>query len=138
VIAYVDSSVVVRYLLLQPNRLADLTSCEQLVTSQLTQLECLRTLDKARIEERLVPDEIIARSAALFSQLRRMRRVAVSRSILDRGGSSLPLPVKALDAIHLATALQFREREEPDLLFATHDRQQGRAALALGFQVIGL
>ena len=75
---------------------------------------------------------------ALFSQLRRMRRVAVSRSILDRGGSSLPLPVKALHAIHLATALQFREREEPDLLFATHDRQQGKAALALGFQVIGL
>jgi predicted nucleic acid-binding protein len=138
VIAYVDSSVLVRYVLLQPNRLARLTSFEQLVTSQVTQLECLRTLDKARIEERLVPDEIVARSAALFSQLRRMRRVAVSRSILDRGGSSFPLPVKALDAIHLATALQFREREQPDLMFATHDRQQGRAALAMGFQVIGL
>jgi len=138
VIAYVDSSVVLRYVLLQPDRLAGLSSFEQLVTSQVTPLECLRTLDKARIEERLVPDEIIARSAALFSQMRRMRRVAVSRSILDRGGSSFPLPVKALDAIHLATALLFREREQPDLLFATHDRQQGRAALAMGFEVIGL
>ena len=137
-IAYLDSSVVLRYVLLQPDRLAGLSSFEQLVTSQVTQLECLRTLDRARIEERLVPDEIIARSAALFSQMRRMRRVAVSRSILDRGGSSFPLPVKALDAIHLATALLFREREQPDLLFATHDRQQGRAALAMGFEVIGL
>jgi len=62
----------------------------------------------------------------------------VSRSILDRGGSSFPLPVKALDAINLATALLFREREQPDLLFATHDRQQGRAALAVGFEVFGL
>ena len=43
-----------------------------------------------------------------------------------------------MDAIHLATALQFREHEQPDLMFATHDRQQGRAALAMGFQVIGL
>ena len=137
-IAYVDSSVLVRYVLLQANRLAGLASFEQLVTSQVTQLECLRTLDKARIEDRLVPDEIIARSAALFSQLRRMRRVAVSRSILDRGGSSFPLPVKALDAIHLATALQFREREQPDLMFATHDRQQAGAAVAMGFEVIGL
>ena len=137
-IAYVDSSVLVRYVLLQPNRLAGLASFEQLVTSQVTQLECLRTLDKARIEDRLIPDEIIARSAALFSQLRRMRRVAVSRSILDRGGSSFPLPVKALDAIHLATALQFREREQPDLMFATHDRQQAKAAVAMGFEVIGL
>ena len=137
-IAYLDSSVVLRCVLLQPDRLAGLSAFEQLVTSQVTQLECLRTLDRARIEERLVPDEIIARSAALFSQMRRMRRVAVSRSILDRGGSSFPLPVKALDAIHLATALLFREREQPDLLFATHDRQQGRAALAMGFEVIGL
>ena len=137
-IAYLDSSVVIRFLLLQPNRLPGLSSFEQLVTSQVTQLECLRTLDKARIEEHLGPDEILARSAALFSQLRRMRRVAVSRSILDRGGSSFPLPVKTLDAIHLATALQFREREQPGLMFATHDRQQGRAALAMGFEVIGL
>jgi predicted nucleic acid-binding protein len=138
VIAYVDSSVLVRFVLLQPDRLADLTSFQELVTSQVTQLECLRTLDKARIEERLAPDEMVARSAALFSQLRRMRRVAVSRSILERGGSSFPLPVTALDAIHLATALQFREREQPDLMFATHDQQQGRAALAVGFRVIGL
>ena len=68
-IAYVDSSVVVRFVFLQPNRLTELPSFEELVTSQVTQLECLRTLDKARMEEPLGPDEVIARSAALFSQL---------------------------------------------------------------------
>ena len=74
----------------------------------------------------------------MFAQLRRMRRLGVSRSVLTRAGESLPLPVKTLDAIHLATALQWRERRAPDLVFATHDRQLGRAASALGFPVIGV
>jgi hypothetical protein len=67
-----------------------------------------------------------------------MSKIAVARSVLDRAGSSFPLPVKTLDAIHLATALQLRERRYQELVFATHDRQQGRAAAALGFEVIGL
>jgi predicted nucleic acid-binding protein len=138
VIAYVDSSVVVRFVLNEPGRLVELVSVDEKLTSQLTQLECLRALDRARIAEGLEPDVILARSLVLFEHLRRMKRVAVSRAVLDRGGQAFPLPVKALDAIHLATALQLRERGRPDLVFATHDRRQGKTALALGFPVIGL
>jgi len=122
----------------QPNRLVELETCTQRLTSLLTQLECLRAIDKARLDEGLDQDEILARRLVLFQQLRRMSRIAVARSVLDRAGSSFPLPVKTLDAIHLATALQLRERRYHELVFATHDRQQGRAAAALGFEVIGL
>ena len=137
-IAYVDSSVVSRVVMRQPNRLVELETCTQRLTSLLTQLECLRAMDKARLDEGLDQDEILARRLVLFQQLRRMSRIAVARSMLDRAGSSFPLPVKTLDAIHLATALQLRERRYHELVFATHDRQQGRAAAALGFEVIGL
>jgi len=138
VIAYVDSSVLCRVVMCQANRLQELETCSQRLTSLLTQLECLRAIDKARLDEGLDDDEILARRLVLFEQLRRMGRVAVARSLLDRAGSSFPLPVKALDAIHLATAMQLRERRYRELVFATHDRQQGRAALALGFEVVGL
>jgi hypothetical protein len=138
VIAYVDSSVICRVVMRQPNRLVELEACSQSLTSLLCTLECLRAIDKARLDEGLDQDEILARRLVLFQQLRRMSKVAVSRSVLDRAGSSLPLPVKALDSIHLATALQLRERRYADLVFATHDRQQGLAALALDFEVIGL
>jgi len=138
VIAYVDSSVVSRVVMRQPNRLVELETCTQRLTSLLTQLECLRAMDKARLDEGLDQDEILARRLVLFQQLRRMSKIAVARSVLDRAGSSFPLPVKTLDAIHLATALQLRERRYRELVFATHDRQQGRAAAALGFEVIGL
>lgn len=137
-IVYVDSSVVCRVVMCQPDRLVHLEADALRLTSQLTQLECLRAIDKARLDEGLDQDEILARRLALFQQLRRMSKVAIARSVIDRAGSSLPLPVKALDAIHLATALQLRERRYADLVFATHDRQQGRAALALGFEVVGL
>ena len=137
-IAYVDSSVVCRVVMCQPDRLVELEACSRRLTSQLTQLECLRAIDKARLDEGLDQDEILERRLVLFQQLRRMSKVAVARSVLDRASFSLPLPIKALDAIHLATALQLRERRHAGLVFATHDRQQGRAALALGFEVIGL
>ena len=137
-IAYVDSSVVSRVVMRPPNRLVELETCTQRLTSLLTQLECLQAIDKARLDEGLDQDEILARRLVLFQQLRRMSKIAVARSVLDRAGSSFPLPVKTLDAIHLATALQLRERRYHELVFATHDRQQGRAAAALGFEVIGL
>ena len=137
-IAYVDSSVVSRVVMRQPNRLVGLETSTQRLTSLLTQLECLQAIDKARLDEGLDQDEILARRLVLFQQLRRMSKIAVARSVIDRAGSSFPLPVKTLDAIHLATALQLRERRYRELVFATHDRQQGRAAAALGFEVIGL
>ncbi|MDE0103848.1 MAG: hypothetical protein OXN89_15860 [Bryobacterales bacterium] len=47
----------------------------------------------------------------------------------------MPAVVKTGDATHLASALLFAERGEPDLGFSTDDRGQATAvrALALGF-----
>ncbi len=61
-----------------------------------------------------------------------------SMSVLRRAGEPYPLALKSLDAIHLASALVLRDRRDPDLVFATHDRQLGRAAATMGFDVIGL
>jgi predicted nucleic acid-binding protein len=43
-----------------------------------------------------------------------------------------------LDAIHLATALAWRERADEDLTLATHDRALGAAARASGVPVVGV
>jgi hypothetical protein len=138
VIAYVDSSVVARFVLRQPDRLVELTTFDQRFTSQLTELECLRALDKVRMDDGLAADEVLARSLVLYQLLRSMGRVAVSRAVLERGSASFPLPVKSLDAVHVGTALRLRERAHEHMAFATHDRQQARLALLLGFSVVGL
>jgi predicted nucleic acid-binding protein len=137
VIAYIDASVALRFILEQPGQLEGLERFD-LVTSQLTQVECLRAVDNARWRGEMDDDEHHARRRVVHAKMRGVQRSFPSRSVLERTGSALALPLKTLDAIHLATAQALRDRRAPDLVFATHDRQLGRAASALGFPVIGV
>jgi hypothetical protein len=49
----------------------------------------------------------------------------------------MPLPLGTLDALHLSTAILWREVRGKELVMATHDRGLGEAARAFGFAVIG-
>ncbi len=137
-IAYVDSSVILRFVLQQPDPLTALLDCDDRVTSYLTEVECLRAIEAARLRRQLSIDESGERRQVAYRHLRRMRRLMPALSILRRAGEPYAVALKTLDAVHLATALMWRDRRAPGLVFATHDRQLGRAALALGFEVIGL
>jgi predicted nucleic acid-binding protein len=138
VIAYIDSSVLLRFVLDQPDPLSDLLRIEGRVTSLVAEVECLRAVESARTRGQLDMDESADRRRLVHAYLRRMRRLPVTASVLRRAGEAYPLPVKSLDAIHLASALLLRDREARDLVFATHDRQLGRLAAVMDFPVIGL
>jgi hypothetical protein len=49
----------------------------------------------------------------------------------------LPTALGTLDAIHLATALVWRDRQNVALTIATHDAALATAARAFGFDVVG-
>lgn len=136
--AYVDASVLLRFVLDQSDRLDALRRVPSRVTSVLAQVECLRVIDAVRIADDLTEEEYAAKRLEVFTQLRRMERVMVSRFILDSAAAPLPVRVRTLDAIHLATAVHLRKARRAEMVFATHDRQLGRAAAALGFPVIGV
>jgi predicted nucleic acid-binding protein len=136
-IAYVDSSVLLRLVLRQPAALKEWSSVDEGVTSALTQVECLRTLDRLRIIER-IPDEALAsRREAIFGLLATLSVVDVAGAILDRAAQPLPTALGTLDAIHLATAQLWRERTAVDLTLATHDAALATAARSLGMSVVG-
>jgi predicted nucleic acid-binding protein len=137
VIAYCDSSVLVRFILEQTDSLVELASFDELVTSVMTQVECLRAIENARLRGDLSDDELAGRRGAAYAKLRGIERIDASPSILGQAERSFGVVLKPLDAIHVATAIVWRERRAPDLIFATHDRQQARAAEALGFDVLG-
>lgn len=137
-IAYLDTSVLLRIILEEPHPLREVETWDELVTSTLTQLECLRVIDNAWLSGRIDADESANRRHAVFTKLKGVLRLPVSPSIFGRAEGSFPAPVATLDALHLATALTWRERRAPGLVFATHDRHQARAASALGFEVIGV
>ena len=137
-ITYVDSSVFLRFVLDQPGRLAALDRCERLVTSVLAEVECLRAVENRRLTGRMGHDEYLARRRGAYDRLRRADRIPVTPEILLRAAGPLPAALRTLDAIHLATALEWRGHREPALSFATHDTGLAGVAASLGFDVIGV
>ena len=63
--------------------------------------------------------------------------VLIRPPILSRASEPLPMPLGTLDAMHLATALIWRDRMGPLPAMATHDTALGMAARAFGFDVLG-
>ena len=63
--------------------------------------------------------------------------VLLQRSVLSRASEPFPTPLGTLDALHLATALLWREQSGKDLVMATHDEGLALAARAFGLETLG-
>ena len=136
-IVYLDSSVILRVVLGEPQRLREWKSIETGVTSALAEVECLRTLDRLRLRGALSDPDLVSRREAIFRVLEALEIVELTRPVLSRASQPFPTSLGSLDAIHLATALLYRERGALDLRLATHDRQLAEASRASGFVVLG-
>lgn len=134
---YVDSSVLLRVILAEPQRLPSWTRIDQAMSSELIRLEALRTIDRARITFGLADEEVARRRAAMLETLDGFGLIPVSMAVLERAAEPFPTLIGSLDAIHLATALLIRERFE-QLSFATHDLRLALAAKSVGFVVEGV
>jgi len=137
VIAYIDSSVVLRLVLSEPNALREWPDVHQGVTSALAEVEVLRTLDRLRFSAPTLDSQVLAaRREAAFRILEGLETIEITRGVLARAAQPLPTPLGTLDAIHLVSAMGWREQFE-GLVFATHDLALSAAARASGFEVIG-
>lgn len=137
-IAYLDSSVLLRVVLGQPGKLADWKKIEVGVTSALTEVECLRTIDRMRLANLISDDETAQRRETIFRMLGEVDVVELTPAVMHRASLPSPTPLGTLDAIHLASAMLWREVQGEGLIVATHDRALGMAARASGFAIIGL
>ncbi|HYC52100.1 MAG TPA: type II toxin-antitoxin system VapC family toxin [Gemmatimonadaceae bacterium] len=136
-IAYIDSSVVLRIVFGQPGGLPEWGKITRGVTSGLLEVECLRTIDRLRLVGSLEEEDLVARREAVYRILEGLEIVEVSPAILRRAGQAMPAPLGTLDAIHLSTAELWREITGNELLMATHDQALALAARASGFRVLG-
>jgi predicted nucleic acid-binding protein len=138
VIAYVDSSVVLRLVLNQPGQLSEWPRIVTGVTSGLLEVECLRTLDRLRVLGKLAADDVVVRRETVYRILELMEVVELSPSVLRRAAQPVSVPLGSLDALHLATAEAWRESQGKELVVATHDHQLALAARSSGFRVAGV
>lgn len=136
-IAYVDTSALLRIVLREPGALEDLRSYDGLVSSELIAVESARTIDRLRSQGALTMDEAAGRIAAVNEWLEAIDLVLLRPPVLSRACDPMPIAIGTLDAIHLATALVWRDRVGPLPEMATHDTALGSAARAFGFDVRG-
>lgn len=135
-IAYIDTSVLLRIVLGEPKRLREWKSIDSALSSELIRVEALRSIDRARVLLQLEDGEVSERRAASLELLSGFHLARVDRRVLARAADPFPTLIRTLDAIHLATA-DLARRTIKDLVFATHDHELKIAATALGFRVIG-
>ena len=138
-IAFLDTSVVLRKLFNEPGQLREWRAIKTAYASRLMPLEVGRVIDRYRLQGKINDEEV----ASLNEEFNRVRRsleiVARGESILNKAGGALPTLIGALDAIHLVSALEVKARlKAPGVVLATHDGQLGLAARACGLTVIGL
>lgn len=139
-IAYIDSSVILRIVLPEGPPLREWPQLEGGVSSPLVAVECHRTLDRYWLQGRLDAEEVEAKRHQVATILRRLEPVPLDETALHRAAQPFPTIIATLDAIHLTSAILYRAAQPLDerpLLFATHDTQLARAARAMNFEVLG-
>ncbi len=135
---YIDSSVLLRKIFGESGAIQRLSDGKKVISSELLEVECLRTVDRLRIQYGLSDEQVAMRSHELYSSFKKIGFLQLSSTILERAKTPFPTIIGSLDAIHLSSAVLWAEETKEDILFLTHDLALGRAALALGFDVKGI
>ncbi|MCG8477523.1 MAG: PIN domain-containing protein [Spirochaetales bacterium] len=132
-IAYVDTSVVLQFILEGDVALNRAFEFPTTVSSELLEIEAVRTLERLRMQ-RVLDDQTRAEATIrLQSVLDALDVWEISRAVKTRSRDAFPTIIGTLDAIHLATALCHPEAREPKGIGVfTYDRQMALCAAALG------
>ena len=137
-IAYVDSSVLLRVALGQSNALSEWREIERGVSSALVMTESLRTLDRVRRRASLSDIDVARLRATILAIIDSLELIEIDATVLARAAQPMPTELGTLDAIHLASALLWKEAFNTAPVMATHDQALGLAAQAHGLKVVGV
>ena len=138
-IGYLDSSVILNNLLSQnPSSKIPLEEFEVTFSSTLLQVEAFRNIDRLRLQNQIEDREVASLVQILQKMLMKIGEIPVTESVLEWASKPFPTVIGTLDAIHVASALLWKQKEGQDIVFLTHDVQQGLAARALGLTTLGI
>ena len=136
---YAETSAVMSWLLDEErgdSALSQLTAAATVSTSDLTLIECDRTLRRAAATGLLTASESSQMLAVIDTASAHWTLHGMDAEIVHRSRRAFPRePIRALDAVHLATALAVRNLFPDVRVLSFDDRIRGNAA-ALGFDVV--
>ena len=123
---YLDTSVALAHLLAEDRRPPPELWAEELVSSRLLEYELWTRLNALAL----------ARSHGDLARLllARLAWLELRPGVLERALHPFPLPVRTLDALHLASVSFLREHGK-DVVLATYDERMAEAAGAMGISL---
>lgn len=137
-VVYVETSALLTWMLGQPGgetvrKVID--ESETAVTSTLTSIEAMRAIARAEEDSVVSAKDAQALRGQLHRVLTEWIQMEITGTVGDRASRAFPSePVRTLDAIHLATALEFA-MAFPDIeMLSSDDRVRDNAA-ALGLRL---
>ena len=101
---YVDASAVLRVLFAEPGPSVPLLATEHVVSSQLIEVEAFRAVDRERLLGGLNDAETAIKRKELTELLVMTDLAPVDDAVIERAKSSFAVNLRAIDAIHVATA----------------------------------
>jgi len=125
-----------RYLFGVDQRFAETSECEAIGSSRLLQVECARIIERYRLTGVLDDRQTADAHGLLARLLEGLHIIEITPAIFERASQSFPTVVGTPDAIHLASALEWRSTHA-DLVLLTDDSQMETCAQALGIKMWG-
>src|SRR5260370_1044168 len=93
VIAYLDSSVILRIVLGQPGRLSEWKTITGGVSSGLAEVECLRTINRLRLASKLSVEETARRREAIYRVMEALEVVELTSAVTRRASQPMTAPL---------------------------------------------
>lgn len=138
-IVYLDTSVLLRWLLNHNNAYSDFFSWDRCYVSELLWIESNRTLNRLRLESRITDQDYSDLRLNLSEVYSTFQIIEIGDAVKKRAGEPFPTVIGTLDAIHLSSALLLSEElRDASLVILTHDAQLALAAVACGLSVAGM
>lgn len=137
-ILYAESSAVITWVLSEEreSEIANvLAEAELIISSDLTMLECERVLVRGSAVGELSGGELNSRQVMLRTAAQHWMLLSFDPPVIERAQRPFPNePIRTLDALHLAFALEAGQMI-PDVRILSLDRRIRKAARDLGMEV---
>ena len=138
--AYFDTSALIKRYVREPGsaRVVSLLRRHDLLSSAITPVEIMSALGRRRRDRELSEEAFVATLNRVRSERIRWELVEVGETILSRAEEMVQgtVPMRALDAIHVASLIVFQAAAGFRIPFVTSDGRQRDAGLFLGLDII--
>ena len=130
-VAYLDSSVLLRHILLGEVPIRHALEFPRVVSSELIEIECRRVLHRCRLAGEFDDEALALARERLDAVLSGIDLLELSAQIKQRAMDPFPVHVRTLDALHIATVLVVAADAGGTALFS-HDKGMNVCARSLG------